>query len=391
MNVVYVAPYVTSEIVGRYGLENYSVAGQNQIRGVAHSIQQECGDVQIVSPITPRKRKVEYHARESTVDKNVNSNIVFPPAVNILGIDVINRLLITLTTAIIVLKMHRKTDDGMTLFYNYRLPTGVPALVSQLLLNKPAILEYEDGLFARNNSLVRVPAVLIRCIFSPILSGAICTSSNLEEVVSTDNTAILRGFPSVGFPDELPESTVREKTIIMFSGSFDAVRGIDQFLSTIPRVQNGQVEFWISGIGTPEQKQRIQRGIKRLDDPRVTFYGTLDKEKYREKIADADIFVNFQKPTKEISQYTFPSKLLDYFSAGGIVVSTKMGDLEEVFEDILIFVDSDPEELKHGIEKSIQMHREGPDRAEQTQKWINDNCTPEAVCSKIKQVYRNSK
>jgi glycosyltransferase involved in cell wall biosynthesis len=177
----------------------------------------------------------------------------------------------------------------------------------------------------------------------------------------------------------------------MFSGTLDNTRGVDRFLSTIPEIPDENVRFWISGVGTVNQKSCVEQTVERMCDSRITFYGTMSWEQYKEKISSADIFVNFQKPNQKISEYTFPSKILDYLSAGGIVVSTRMGDLEHALGDILVFVDNDVMAMRNGIKRAVQSTKHGNDKQEQAQNWIVNNCTYSDFYDKLQKIYQRSK
>jgi glycosyltransferase involved in cell wall biosynthesis len=167
----------------------------------------------------------------------------------------------------------------------------------------------------------------------------------------------------------------------MFAGRFDRTRGIYTLLDVLPSLSIGDdVEFWISGYGPDEEVEQVGKAVEQLGDDRVEFFGTLPWDEYRESLASADIFLNLQDPAAEISEYTFPSKLLDFMSVGGVVVSTDMSDLRETFGDLFHFVEGSesPEET---LQETIGSYRRGEcvEECERAQAWIREHCSHEQV------------
>jgi len=379
VKVIYVAPLFTEDIEDRYDVEWYSPAGQNKMRGMIRALS-TAGATVVVSPVVPPETLFSYTPTYRTTESESGAEVIVPPAVSLLRSKLLTRLLVTLMTMVAVIRLCRRPEVRGSIFYNYRLITAVPAFAAQLFTERPAILEYEDGLFTHRSRPIRLVARGLLQATNGRLRGALCVNTNLAARLSTDNVAIVRGFPSVGLPDELPDPTHdNDGVVIMFAGHFDEVRGIDTFLSVVPEVDGEGVTFWISGTGKDHEIERVRKAVARLDDDRVTFFGTLPWEQYRERLVSADVLVNLQDPDAEISEYTFPSKLLDFMSAGGLIVSTDMSDLAETFDDELLIAGTTHDEVVETLETAVEMVRSGSGRRDAGREWVTRNCTSEHI------------
>jgi len=379
VKVIYVAPLFTEDIEDRYDVEWYSPAGQNKMRGMIRALS-TAGATVVVSPVVPPETLFSYTPTYRTTESESGAEVIVPPAVSVLRSKLLTRFLVTLMTTLAVIRLCRRPAVRGAVFYNFRLITAVPALAAQLVTGRPAILEYEDGLFTHRSTPIRLVARGLLRATNGRLHGALCVNTNLAARLSTDNVAIVRGFPSVGLPDELPDPVHdSDGVVVMFAGHFDEVRGIDTFLSVVPEVAGEDVTFWVSGTGRDHEIERVRTAVDQLDDDRVEFFGTLPWEQYRERLVSADVLVNLQDPDAEISEYTFPSKLLDFMSAGGLIVSTDMSDLAETFDDEMLIAGTTQEEIVDTLEAAVEMVRTGSGRRDVGREWVRQNCTSERI------------
>lgn len=386
---IYIAPLVTEDVDELYDVGWHSPAAQNKIRGVIQSIE---GDVINISPIVQKSTEFSLTPQRNTKDGVTGATTIVPPMVNIYGIQYINRLILAFSTIILTLKIHFYKETNSTIFYNFRIVTALPAYIAQVVLDKPAILEYEDGLFTQKTSPSGIIAYVLRKTIGERIKGALCVNTQLASLLTTDNIAIVRGYPSVGYPKELPEPIFEDDdTVVMFAGTFDRVRGIDKFLSIIPQIEDRDVTFWISGTGSKQELQRIRNATNKLDDDRVEYFGSLPWEEYRRRLVSADVFVNFQNPNANISDYTFPSKLLDFLSAGGLIVSTDMGDIPTTFDNEIQISGYEDDELANTLQSAIECVREGRFSKKSQREWIKQNCSHSVMGNQINKVIERSK
>lgn len=382
--IVYVGQIVNDHVEEAYDLQHYALPANNKKRGIVDSLRSVGTDVTVVSPMWINENSFRYFSGRRIRDEELDCEIRYPPALDVFGI---NYLFLALVTTVLTIRTVRSEDSEAVVFYNFQLQTAVPALAARLLLGTPIVVEYEDGFFLSDIAVQRWVARLTRRLCDPFLGGAVCVNGALAAMLRTDNVAIVRGFPSVGMPDELPDPSYdSEETVVMFAGNFDAVRGIDSFLTVAERItdRRGGFEFWISGYGPDHQVERVRSRLDDIGSDRIRFFGTLPWDEYRDRLVSADLLINAQDPTAPVSPYTFPSKLLDFMAAGAVTVSTDMADLAEAFDDELVIDGTTAEDLTETI---LEIDARGLDAYEpyvkRGRRWVGENCNREQIGSQL--------
>jgi glycosyltransferase involved in cell wall biosynthesis len=379
-NVLYLGTIVTEELLEQFDATYYSRAADNKKRGIIHSMQDRDMDVTIISPMLVNNNCFQYYSGTTAVDESLNTEVYVPGVFDAYGLNVLSLII---TTSVLAVRLCLEREFDAAIFYDFKPEVALPGLVVKYLFSLRLVLEYEDGLFLHENPAIRIPAKVLRPTCGRIIDGAICVNKPLAGLLPLDNIVVVRGFPSIGMPDELPErSDCGSSPVIMFAGRFDRVRGIDQFIETIPNLEK-DCEFWICGYGPEHEVSRVKKGVQEIES-NVRFFGTLPEDEYTQRIVDADILVNFQDPESPISEYTFPSKILDFMSASSIIVSTDMSDLQEELGHIIHIVGE--EEEKHVRLESIldTVDQDGSDlRGTNAEQWIRNNCSKHAVGESI--------
>lgn len=384
-SVLYLGSIISESLEEEYDLEYYSKAGDNKKRGIIASLTETGTEVTVVSPLLGNNNSGKWYRRRQFVDEELGTTVHTPSVVDIYGL---NYIWLALSTTYLVIRLLLSRSFTAIIFYDFSLETALPSLVARLLLGTNIILEYEDGLFYHDNRVIRWSAKLLRRVCNPVLDGAICVNTELESVLSTENTAIVRGFPSVGMPGELPDPSFQQKQpVVMFAGRMDEVRGASRFLDVVEELEESEFQFWMCGYGSETELERYEKRVRGMTNDQLQFFGTLPWEEYRDRVVSADVLVNFQDPGHPISRYTFPSKLLDFLSAGSIVVSTDMSDLRRCLDDELVVAGKSQGALVAELERMSQRGvDEYEDYGSRGQTWIRNNCSQDAVSEKVNQV-----
>jgi len=391
-DVLYIGTLVNDAVRQEYDLAYFSRAANNKKRGVIESLQACDAEVSVVSPMFVHNNSFRYHGGRTMTDEDLGVSLHVPPTMDIYGL---NYVFLAVATSVVTLTLLYRDSYDAIIFYNFQLETATPALLGSLLFSVPTVLEYEDGLFLHDNAVIRWASKLLRPICGPFVRGAACVNRPLADLAPTENTTVIRGFPSIGMPDELPDPTFeRDETVVMFAGRFDEVRGVHTFLDIVPQVspEYEDVVFWVSGYGPDRERERVESHIEALADDRLTYFGTLPWVEYKDRIVSADIVVNCQDPTAAISEYTFPSKLLDFMAAGALVVSTDMSDLEREFGDKIVVDGHTERELVETLTRTIETEESEAlvRRRDRVVRWIERECPRSRVGAKVLALVRAS-
>ena len=373
-NILFIGSYFNDEIDGIYSA-SYSLAANNKIRGMINSLCAVGASVTVISPISMNGDSLRFFRSRRVEDDKLGQNIHIPATIDMYAL---NYILLPIFTILMVIRELYRMDYDHIFFYNYLPRTALPAFVGSFLFGVPLIIEYEDGTIYHEHRVIRTVAQVLKRVCGSRINGAICASSGLADLAQTKNTVVVRGFPSVGFPSELPERSNEygDTTIITFAGRFDQVRGIYIFLHMCEYLSDNwdNIEFWICGYG-PEY-ENVEKISKNLPDS-VSFYGTVPEGEYAKKIVNSDILVNFQDPDAAISTYTFPSKLLDFMSAGKVIVTTPVSDVKTELSEFVVITENEKPVIRDTLETVINDLETHKKEALLAQQWISEECNYE--------------
>ena len=94
-------------------------------------------------------------------------------------------------------------------------------------------------------------------------------------------------------------------------------------------------EVWICGTG-PDEEKVAELAVA---DSRIKYFGRLSNAEVLRLEEQAKILVNFRSPDVELTKYSFPSKILEYISAGSLVLSTRLIGIPEEYFSYIVTVD----------------------------------------------------
>lgn len=390
--ILYIGSFVDDSIKEAFDIDEYSIAGNNKTENVLKSLKIDGKRPIVISPLFLNKQNFEYYSGGVFKNKEIGVDVYIPPHIAIFGI---NFLTILVMSVFYTLLIGYRERPSITVFYNYRLQRMVPAITANLF--STLVLQYEDarisisekGQYSSENlslRLVRKIEVYVKPVLDKRIEGAICTTTKLEQLAPTNNTAVVRGVPSVGYSDEMPSrSRDTDDIVVMFASKLGPARGIDLFLEATKKIDRKDVQFWIAGYGSATDQ--IKKQVAELADDRVEFLGLLLGEEYQQRLVDSDILVNFQDPSLIESEYVFPSKLLDFMSAQSVILSTDMSDLADCFSDKMVILEKGYE--IHSLESVIDDVANDPSvynsQIGEAKAWV-DKQTRERTAKKIQNV-----
>lgn len=389
-NILYICSFINQEINKKYGGRRYSPAGYRKKLGLIQSMSANGINSVIVSPVNANVFLPKYFGNFINYFKKLGIIVYYP---SVISIPFLNELFLVFSTIYTIIKLRKKYKFDSVMFYNYNLYTTLPAFFCKLFYKIPVIIEYEDGLFSSNNLWIAVNAQLLEWIFGKYIDGAIINTSNFIKRIKTKNYCIIRGFVDLniiekGFSQYYYKE--KEKSIILFAGQFDAIRGIDTFLTVCHGMlsKRNDIEFWIAGYGKDQYVTNAKRKFEQTIGNKCRFWGYTKREKYIELISKAHILVNLQKTSNFFSEFSFPSKLIEFMASGNVVVSTKVSDLEIFAKDLVVLCEDDPIDIIKKIEEVIDNPEKYKDYGYRAKEWVLSECTPKANGEKIVKILR---
>lgn len=127
-----------------------------------------------------------------------------------------------------------------------------------------------------------------------------------------------------------------DKFVIMYSGTLAKRYGIMNLLNVFSMIKNEDCELWICGDGDG----RIEVVNFANENKKVKYFGQLDYEKIIEMQKKADVLVNPRLPDEEFTQFSFPSKTMEYLASGTPTITYKLEGIPSEYYPFLIFPES---------------------------------------------------
>lgn len=140
-----------------------------------------------------------------------------------------------------------------------------------------------------------------------------------------------------------------DKAILMYSGLLEPVTGIDLLLEAFYRIEDNDIELWVSGKGSLNEKVREYESM----DGRIVNIGYLDYEQYLSRLKKVQILINPRNMNLQENENNFPSKMMEYLATGKSIISTKFAGYER-FEEYMVFCESNVEDMKAVIEQFVR-------------------------------------
>lgn len=175
---------------------------------------------------------------------------------------------------------------------------------------------------------------------------------------------------------------------IVFSGSLNEVSGIELAIETMNIIDDDSIKLNIYGKGSMEGY--VIKASK--SNPNIIFHGTVTNNKMMEIQRNSDLLICPRVPDDFVTKYTFPSKIVEYMSAGVPVLSNKLIGIPKEYYSYISALDSADKYLWAKTIKSISENNNDKyqDKAINARKFIYDNKIWEVQTSRILNFLRNN-
>ena len=149
---------------------------------------------------------------------------------------------------------------------------------------------------------------------------------------------VMEGISTQSHPED--GRTVRKdrrEINILYSGTLHRRFGILHLLKAFMLTKNRNYRLVICGVGDSEAEIIEAAG----QDSRIVFHGQLTREEVLQIQKDADVLVNPRQNIEEFTKYSFPSKNLEYLSAGKPVIAYKLDGIPDEYDEYLHYPAND--------------------------------------------------
>lgn len=176
--------------------------------------------------------------------------------------------------------------------------------------------------------------------------GYVYLTEAMHEVVAPDKPyMVMEGI--AGIPTISAQKTEKASPrAIMYAGMLHEKYGILNLVDAFERLPDKSIELWLFGDGTAGGAVRRRAE----QDRRIRCFGTVDRDKVLEYERRATLLVNVRSPAETFTQYSFPSKTIEYMLSGTPLLTTRLpGIPKEYFQYTFSAADNGVEELTQGL------------------------------------------
>ena len=161
------------------------------------------------------------------------------------------------------------------------------------------------------------------------------------------NSRSLAGIiPDAELERKYPGPAEQDDRYFLFSGRLGPVTGLSRVLKVFSELP--EVPLTVTG------HDGIGEAISYAEKcPNIRYLGMLEFDEYRKILTGADFCLNFRDPALPENRNNFPSKILEYLSAGKLVISTIR--YPELPEGMILGCGGDDDELKRLIRKYYEL------------------------------------
>ena len=139
--------------------------------------------------------------------------------------------------------------------------------------------------------------------------------------------------------------------VIIYAGTLDERYGIKLLLDAFIKINDMNCQLHIYGSGDYSDQ------IKFYNKPNIQFFGVIKNDKMLYKLLDANLLINPRPINQDYSNYSFPSKIIEYMGTGVPVLTTKLKSIPKVYHKYLYFFEDDSiDEIYNGIQKIINLN-----------------------------------
>lgn len=171
------------------------------------------------------------------------------------------------------------------------------------------------------------------------------------------------------------------KKYIMYAGGLYEKYGVKNLVTAFAKLNFKDLELWLFGGG--DYVEELKKICKQ--SPNIKYFGYRSPDEIVSIEKEALLLVNPRPVREEFSQYSFPSKTMEYILSGTAVVSTKLPGIPEEYFDYLYSFESDTVEgiydTLHSILKKPQ--KELLERGKRGRQFILDYKSNKVVANKI--------
>ena len=138
--------------------------------------------------------------------------------------------------------------------------------------------------------------------------------------VAPEKAVVVEGIATLGENSSLAVARAGNRNTFLYTGTLALRYGIEALVDGFRQVEDPTAALWICGAGEGADYVAVAAQA----DPRITFFGQVDRSRARELQREADFLINPRCGDDDFVRYSFPSKIMEYLASGRPVIMYKL-------------------------------------------------------------------
>jgi glycosyltransferase involved in cell wall biosynthesis len=343
--ILYIGNFYTSEIVYDRGIPFNNAAGSNRILNIARAIYRNGIDVEIISPgISTFSKPKSFETCKAKHIRLSGISIYFAATI---AIPFLNRLFATFSIIKRILYLNNLYKVDKIIVYNFDIEVLLVSLIIRFFSKIKIIHNVEDVSIPNISDFKKdVEASAIQQIFF-FFTMNIVAKLSMGYIVPTK--VFIKYLPKKGeiivasgcqeINEFLP--TRNSKMKFLFSGKLEREHGVEILYAMLAELGApifDRIEIVVSGEGS--KSSWLKSKLMSLNNPAIRFLGFVDRQVYLDELKSVDVCFVLQNPLGRFRELKTPSKFFEYYTSGKFVITTNVGDFEDLPKESFLILDN---------------------------------------------------
>jgi glycosyltransferase involved in cell wall biosynthesis len=344
--ILYIGHYLSENIVQERGLPHRNAAGSNRILRLAHSISVNNREIEILSPGNSlRSKPVSKEACEWSYEEIGKIKVSYAKTTTI---PIINLFVSTFSIISKIKDYSKNRKLSTVIIYNFSIEQLIITIYTKLFTSVKIINNVEDVSVPRltdwsrkTESRAIQQLIFFFCmkLIARMADGFIIPTQQFAAYLPVKNklVAVITGCCKV---ESQMSFECRRPLNILYSGKIEFEHGIHILIDAVKKIDDQLAKKIIVNIcGNGEKIQWLMDELQNLNLDFVFYWNFLSDLDYKALLEKSDICLVLQNPNGRYQNLKTPSKFFEYYANGKCVISTNVGDYQNLPKDSFKIVD----------------------------------------------------
>lgn len=154
--------------------------------------------------------------------------------------------------------------------------------------------------------------------------------------VDPEKAVVVEGIATLSQRGTTAVAHERRGNTFLYTGTLARRYGINELVDGFRQASCPEAALWICGAG--EGADYVSAAAEA--DPRIVFYGQVDRSRALELQREADFLINPRSGDDEFVRYSFPSKIMEYLASGRPVIMYNLPGIPQDYNGHYLPIDA---------------------------------------------------